>query len=326
MNEVMTDEQRAVIMRDDRAELSVDDVINQVGKIQTLMKSVMKKDEHYGVIPGTQKPTLLKAGAEKLGFIFRLVPKFDIKRSDFEKGHREYEIIASLYHQQTDVFVAQGVGSCSTMETKYRYRHEEKPTGQKVPKEYWDLKDSNFKKAKELIGGNGFKVSKVNGNWEIVSRLRIENPDIADVYNTVLKMAKKRAHIDAMITACAASDIFTQDLEDLEVTATAPPKANGTEKPDEDPETLWNACVVILDDMLDAKLVTKSYVDKYLAYMQERHGNSKLLTEDKAGLLETQEKRKAAKELKDQKKEAPPESTPDLPTDENTSDKELEIF
>jgi hypothetical protein len=29
-------------------------------------------------------------------------------------------------------------------------------------------------------------------------------------------MSKKRAYVDATITACAASDIFTQDLEDLD--------------------------------------------------------------------------------------------------------------
>ena len=43
---------------------------------------------------------------------------------------------------------------------------------------------------------------------------RIENEDIADVYNTVLKMAKKRAHIDATLTVTGAADIFTQDLID----------------------------------------------------------------------------------------------------------------
>jgi hypothetical protein len=30
-------------------------------------------------------------------------------------------------------------------------------------------------------------------------------------------MSKKRAYVDATITSCAASDIFTQDLEDLEM-------------------------------------------------------------------------------------------------------------
>jgi hypothetical protein len=52
-----------------------------------------------------------------------------------------------------------------------------------------------------------------------------ENPDIADVYNTVLKIAKKRAHIDATLTVTGAADLFTQDLidEDPEPERKAPP-------------------------------------------------------------------------------------------------------
>lgn len=45
---------------------------------------------------------------------------------------------------------------------------------------------------------------------------KIENEDIADVYNTVLKIAKKRAHIDATLTVTGAADLFTQDLIDEE--------------------------------------------------------------------------------------------------------------
>lgn len=44
---------------------------------------------------------------------------------------------------------------------------------------------------------------------------QIENPDIADTYNTVLKIGKKRAHVDATLTTTAASDIFTQDIEEV---------------------------------------------------------------------------------------------------------------
>mgnify|MGYP003149563669 CR=1 FL=1 len=39
--------------------------------------------------------------------------------------------------------------------------------------------------------------------------------DLADVYNTVLKIGKKRALVDAVLTVTAASDLFTQDIEDL---------------------------------------------------------------------------------------------------------------
>lgn len=44
---------------------------------------------------------------------------------------------------------------------------------------------------------------------------RVENPDIADVYNTILKMAEKRALVAAILIATSASSMFTQDLEDM---------------------------------------------------------------------------------------------------------------
>jgi len=60
------------------SQFSSDDVLKQIALIQDIMKNAMKDNEHYGVIPGTAKPTLLKAGAEKLGLTFRLEPEYQI--------------------------------------------------------------------------------------------------------------------------------------------------------------------------------------------------------------------------------------------------------
>lgn len=38
----------------------------KVSIVQAFFRDVMVENEDYGIIPGTQKPTLLKAGAEKL--------------------------------------------------------------------------------------------------------------------------------------------------------------------------------------------------------------------------------------------------------------------
>ena len=51
---------------------------------------------------------------------------------------------------------------------------------------------------------------------------RVEHDNPADYYNTALKMAKKRAQVDATLTVTAASDFFTQDLEPL---PPSPPEA-----------------------------------------------------------------------------------------------------
>jgi hypothetical protein len=95
-------------------ELSVDQVVAQVAKIQHVMDQTMKDNEHYGVIPGTQKPTLLKPGAEKLCLTFRLDPQYDVDETFHDDGH--YNVLAkcSLYHIPTGNRVAGGVGSCTT--------------------------------------------------------------------------------------------------------------------------------------------------------------------------------------------------------------------
>ncbi len=196
----------------ERGTMSPAAVVAQVEKVQEVMHKLMRPGEHYGTIPGTDKPTLLKAGAEKLSFTFRLLPKYRITARDLPNGHREYEIICELWHE-SNVFAGEGVGNCSTMESKYRYRNiaDFEDTGEPIP--------ADSKERKAEYRKQGFGMKKVSGVWAWVKykdSARQENPDIADTYNTVLKMAKKRALVDATITACAASDIFTQDVGDAE--------------------------------------------------------------------------------------------------------------
>ena len=112
--------------------MTADDLVAQVSVIQDVMRRVMREDEHYGTIPGTNKPTLYKPGAEKLSMTFRFAPKYTVERYDMGNGHREYEVICELYSINTGQFVGAGVGNCNTRETKYFYRTEN--TGKPVPK------------------------------------------------------------------------------------------------------------------------------------------------------------------------------------------------
>lgn len=207
---------------------SVQEILGQVALIQNVMAAVMKENEHYGRIPGCgDKPALLKPGAEKLGFTFRLAPEFQEVVSDIGNGHREYRIKCSLFTIAGHSFVGQGLGSASTMEGKWRFRTgPKKPTGKPVPREYWEMRASEPAKAQAMIGGKGFGVSKgESGGWEICEQgEKVEHDNPADYYNTVLKMAKKRAHVDAILTATAASDIFVQDVEEMVADGLIEPK------------------------------------------------------------------------------------------------------
>lgn len=212
--------------------IPVDEVKRQVQLIQDLMKRLMKDGEHFGTIPGCgEKKTLLKAGAEKISFMFRLSPDYKIERIDLSNGHREYIITCTLRHVESGLIYGQGVGSCSTMEGKYRYRWDN--TGRPVPTEYWETRDP------EILGGPQFAPRKQRGNdgkqtWIIFQK--VDHADPADYYNTTLKMAKKRAHVDATLTATAASDIFEQDIDD-DIENGIPKDQQQTEPPEYTPVT-----------------------------------------------------------------------------------------
>lgn len=200
-------------------ERSVSEVMEQSNKIQELMKMALREGQHYGVIPGTKKQSLLKPGAEKINFLFRIgTGDLQETRTDLPDGHREVTIKTPMIHIPTGTLLAYGIGSCSTMESKYRYRTASrncprcgKETIIKGKDEYGGGWLCYVKK-----GGCGAKFRDGDTSIEGQAVGQIENKDIADVYNTVLKMAAKRSYVDGTIKASAASDFFTQDVEDME--------------------------------------------------------------------------------------------------------------
>jgi hypothetical protein len=202
---------KSLTVMDDYA-LPLARVLQRVNLIGNVLHQVMQKDVHYGVIPGTgDKPSLLKPGAEKIAATFQLSPSLHVVKTELGNGHREYEVTCTLTHAPTGIVYGSGVGSCSTLEGKYRFRTgPAEPTGKPVPKAYWDTRDQ------ALLGGKGFQAKKIDGKWEIVRQgEKVEHDNPADYYNTCLKMAKKRAFVDAVLTVTGASDVFTQDVEDM---------------------------------------------------------------------------------------------------------------
>ena len=207
---------------------AVQETASQVHQVQSIMRSLMVEETHFGVIPGTKKPTLYQPGAQMLCFAFRLIPEYQVVTHRMEGNHREVVVTCRLSNQSGQL-LGSGVGSCSTMESKYRYRGAELvATGREVPKGYWDAKKLNAASAAKVLGGNGFIAKKDEaGIWMIYEKGegKAENPDVADAWNTILKMAKKRAFVDATISTCAASDLFTQDLEDFQPDAPQAPQS-----------------------------------------------------------------------------------------------------
>ena len=217
--------------------LTAADLRSQVNLIQQVMKEVMKEGVHFGIVPGTDKPSLYKSGAEKLCMTFRFAPEYDIVDKERDGDHLTITSRCTLTHIPSGQRFGSALGSCSTMESKYAYRK-----GARVCPEC--AADAIIKGKKEYGGGwlcfkqkGGCGAKFPDGDTAIEKQQtgRIANEDKADQYNTVLKMSNKRALLAAVLNATAASDIFSQDLieddgtitsagEDAATTAAAKPK------------------------------------------------------------------------------------------------------
>lgn len=175
--------------------LTAENIKAQVQLIQKVMRSVMKEGTHYGKIPGVDKKMLFKPGAEVLCATFRIAPSYQI--DDLSDGDSiRYRVRCIATHQGTNTILGEGMGEGSTNEEKYRWR------AAVCPEEFEETPEDR-RRVKWKRGNNG--------NFT-VEQVRVVPADIA---NTVLKMACKRAQVAMTLNVTAASDIFQQDLEDM---------------------------------------------------------------------------------------------------------------
>lgn len=226
--DVTMDERRtgAVVVTESRylsPAATIQEALARYALVVEFTKKVMKEGKDYGPIPGTDKPTLLKPGAEKLSSLLGLAPVFDIAEKDLDwTGERHsgepffyFQYRCSMYSGGR--VIAQGVGSCNSWERKYRYRNADrtcpkcgKATIIKGKTEYGGGWLCFVKK-----GGCGTKFADSDPSITGQQTGQVKNPDPADIVNTIDKMAQKRALIAATLIATNASEYFTQDLEDF---------------------------------------------------------------------------------------------------------------
>jgi len=177
----------------------------------------MIKDGDYGLIPGCgDKPALRKSGAEILLISFGLVAHMRTPViAQLEGGHREVTIETEIRNANTGMLHAIGIGSCSTMESKYRWRNSERLCPACSQPAIIANKFNGGWLCWPKKGGCNAKFEKGDQAIEGQQVGREENPDIADMWNTVLKMAAKRSAVDGSIKATASSGMFTQDVDDI---------------------------------------------------------------------------------------------------------------
>lgn len=130
--------------------------------IDSVVAKVLKPEADYGVIPGCRKPSLYKAGAEKLAAYYGYSTSIEVvnRYENYDKSLVLYEIKVTVFSREGNI-IAEGIGAANSRERKF------------------------------LRG------------------------DFFSQINTVLKIAKKRAYVDAVLTATGSSSLFTQDMEDI---------------------------------------------------------------------------------------------------------------
>ena len=208
------------------AALEAEEQLNAIAAFQKTCHQFMIKGQDYGsAFPGSDKPTLLKPGAEKLVRLLGLSDHYVIDAiKDYEKPLFAFQINCSLIHIESGKVVASGLGECNSMEAKYRWRQ-----GARVCPQC--RKEAIIKSRPEYGGGwlcwekkGGCNFTWAAGDPVIEDQEvgRVENEDIYSSVNTILKIAKKRSLVDAALSVGRLSGIFDQDLEDLDLDETDP--------------------------------------------------------------------------------------------------------
>lgn len=199
---------------------AIDAVKTMANIVLALRRDVLQKDVDYGVIPGTgDKPTLLLPGMEKLMRALNAIPEYIEKCviRDYDRPLFHYEYECRLIDVDTGMAIpgGRGIGLCTSYESAFRYRKSErvcpkcgKPTvfkSKDKPEWYcWRKKDGC---------GATFPENDIQITSQQVGR--IENPDIFDQVNAIMKRAKKRSLGDAVKGAASVSEFFTVDLEEF---------------------------------------------------------------------------------------------------------------
>jgi hypothetical protein len=207
-------------------DVGAEELVKRLDVIRQAATTAMTKDVDFGVIPGTDKPTLYKPGAEKLSVLFQLDVQITNEKVWGPDDHLTVMSKATAYHAPSGTRLGFGEGLCSTREKRYAVRKAERVCP--------ECQTPAIIKGKEEYGGGWVCFRKKDGcgakfpdnDQRITGQTvgNVENPDLPDLWNTVVKMAEKRARVDVVLAVTGASALFTQDVEDRVQGEVPPPE------------------------------------------------------------------------------------------------------
>ncbi len=180
--------------------------------IKLAIKEKFKRDKHYGRIPGTQKDTLYKPGAELIMGWHKIYEEPKVVEATQEWGMEAgvtpffhfliksaiYQYVPGPNGEPVKVELGSALGECNTGESRYTHRwmwpsKMSDALHTQAKKEGWDTK-------KTSNGGTMYKCPT-------------DKEEIRGLYNTVLKMAQIRALRSSLAKVCATSEFFGDDFD-----------------------------------------------------------------------------------------------------------------
>lgn len=174
---------------------SIQETVQSIALLQGMVRETLIRDIDYGRIPGTPQDSLWDPGASMIIGSFscycghrRII---NLEDSDGKIAVcLEVPVISRKLQQE----VGSGVGAASTLETKYKYRWVANP------------KEWGYDEAAVAT----FKTKKGRENGRETMLYRIPNPEHSELLNTIIKMASKRAEVDAAEALPGVSSVLRQ--------------------------------------------------------------------------------------------------------------------
>lgn len=199
MQEIMVSNQNPLSLIEDINIKAVSETVQKVRTLQSTLKNILTDGHDYGKIPGCgDKATLLKPGAEKILMAMGITATYElVEHTEKFDGLGFFAYTVKCILNKNGIKITEGLGHANSKEKKWAF-------------EFVNEKDLPDGTNKDLLKKKKYE-SQYGGTYY---KYEVE-ADANSKANTILKMAKKRAQIDAVLSVASLSEIFTQDFDDL---------------------------------------------------------------------------------------------------------------
>lgn len=241
-----------------------------------LIEAALEQDRDYGIIPGTERPTLLKPGAERLLASFGIYAESTIAEQEIDHDRSNvYSFKKWVFAKkkpsddEAEEMKAAGTGRWKKTDSGWSWQTATVEAGTSIGLYRYVIKTDLKLRTTGMIVGTGI------GSCSSLESKYLRSP--RDSENTILKMAKKRSLIDATLSTLGLSDRFTQDVEDIRENVApepeappAPPKKKANMS--DDVRKWLEGIALTADELKGCKTIAKEVGVEFADLATETHG------------------------------------------------------